>query len=288
MSNDNKTKSLKLEKKVFIEGEIIALTGLHIGGSSTGLTIGGADKVVVRNPVTNLPYIPGSSLKGKMRSLLERSLGLVNVSQENGEWVGKLCTDPEKDVVQLFGFPADESVSIENTAPTRLIVRDCELLNKDELEELENIDMYCTEIKTEVSIDRLTAKANPRNFERVPAGARFSLNLVVDLYNVDTRNGNNKDSEKLTAEGSSTEDDGNQGKEGNNTRADAFMALISQALRLVEDDYLGGQGTRGYGRVEFRIKSVKEKRAENYLENSEAADSNEYKKCFEFFMNRDK
>lgn len=269
MSGTNDNKSLKLEKKVFIEGEIEVLTGLHVGGSSTGLTIGGADKVVVRNPVTNLPYIPGSSLKGKMRSLLEKSLGLVELKfdSQKKEWSGKLCSDPDEDVTQLFGFPADESKTSSHHAPTRLIVRDCDLLNNDELERLENTDMYCTEIKTEVSIDRLTAKANPRNFERVPAGARFSLNLVVDIYNVDL------------------ESDAQQSQEGNGQGRDvSFMKLLSHALKLVEDDYLGGQGTRGYGRVKFQVKSVKEKTAEDYLQNNSANDSEGYKKYFKDFM----
>ncbi len=275
MSGTNDNKSLKLEKKVFIEGEIEVLTGLHVGGSSTGLSIGGADKVVVRNPVTNLPYIPGSSLKGKMRSLLEKSLGLVKlepkVKEENGkkkvDWSGKLCSDPDEEVTQLFGFPADESKTSSHHAPTRLIVRDCDLLNNDELERLENTDMYCTEIKTEVSIDRLTAKANPRNFERVPAGARFSLNLVVDIYNVDL------------------ESDAQESQEGNGQGRDvSFMKLLSHALKLVEDDYLGGQGTRGYGRVKFQVKSVKEKTAEDYLKNNSAKDSGDYKKYFKDFM----
>ncbi len=288
MSNTNEAKRLKLEKKVFIEGEIKAITGLHIGGSSTGLTIGGADKVVVRNPVSNLPYIPGSSLKGKMRSLLEKSLGLVEIKseekeQEDGEtkteWTGKLCTDPNHDVVQLFGFPADQASSSDEYAPTRLIVRDCELINAGELEEQENTDMYCTEIKTEVSIDRLTAKANPRNFERVPAGARFKLCLVVDIYNVD--NGNElKDNNETGADSmTDTENDGAKSRDVN------FMKLIAQAMRLVEDDYLGGQGTRGYGRVEFHLKSVTEKTAEEYLSGEDASES-DYKQHFEYFMNR--
>ena len=102
-------KTLQLKRKVFIEGKIIVKTGLHIGGSSLGLQIGGADKVVVRNPITNLPYIPGSSLKGKMRSLLEKSLGLIQFDEN--ELVGKLCTDPKEDVVQLFGSAADISAN---------------------------------------------------------------------------------------------------------------------------------------------------------------------------------
>jgi len=263
---NNEEKTLRLEKKIFIEGEILALTGIHVGGASTGLTIGGADKVVVRNPVTNLPYIPGSSLKGKMRCLLEKSFGLVEIKKEENGWTGKLCTNPEKPVVQLFGFPADESTVTKNTAPTRLIVRDGELINKDELERLENTDMYCTEIKTEVSIDRLTAKANPRNFERVPAGARFSLNMVIDIYNVDIGNGGESNTEKK------------------DSRADQFVKLVAQGLRLVEDDYLGGQGTRGYGRVKFLINSVKEKTSEDYRKNKAAKESVNYTDKFKDFI----
>ncbi len=63
----------KLLGKIIIEGKIIALTGLHVGGSSTGMEIGGVDSVVVRDSITRRPYIPGSSLKGSLRSLMERS-----------------------------------------------------------------------------------------------------------------------------------------------------------------------------------------------------------------------
>lgn len=253
-------KNLKLERKVFIHGEIKLLTGIHIGGSSLGLAIGGADKVVIRNPVDNLPYIPGSSLKGKMRSLLEKSLGLIEIKPDgNNGWSGKLCDNPDEDVVQLFGFPADMAAGKANYAPTRLTVRDSVLLNEKELAEAENTDMYCTEIKTEVSIDRLTSAANPRQFERVPAGARFRLDLVLDLYNVDA------DSEK-----------------GKN-RADRFISLLKQALCLVEDDYIGGQGTRGYGQVEFYISSVTERTADSYREDNMEKQSSNFKETFSMF-----
>ncbi len=239
---------LKLEKKIFIDGEIIVKTGLHIGGSSLGLTIGGANNVVIRNPVTNLPYIPGSSLKGKLRSLLEKSLGLVEIkqTQKDGKsvWEGRLCEKPEQDVVQLFGAPAEKQGQQPSHGPTRLTVRDGELLNPGYLEEGDQTDMYCTEIKTEVSIDRLTSQANPRNFERVPAGARFRLALVLDIYNIDTRESGKDDNGK--------------------NREERFMKLIKQGLRLVEDDYLGGHGTRGYGQVGFRIDSVHERSAADY------------------------
>lgn len=245
------TDMLKLEKKIFIRGQIITKTGLHIGGSSLGLSIGGADKVVVRNPITNLPYIPGSSLKGKMRSLLEKSLGKVKIGQkEKGSYEGKLCTDPKEPLVQLFGYPAEVEMTYQYNAPTRLAVRDCQLCNKEELENAENTDMYCTEIKTEVSIDRLTSAANPRNFERVPAGARFKFEIVVDLYNVD---------DDVKVDGC--------------TRAEKFIELLKQGMTLVEEDYLGGQGTRGYGQVRFLVEDVLERSADDYRDGGTAKSS---------------
>lgn len=258
--------SLKLEKKVFVVGEIELLTGMHVGGSSLGLSIGGADKVVVRNPLTNLPYIPGSSLKGKMRSLLEKSLGLIKPvpKRENGQevWEGKLCEDPNEDVVQMFGFAADKGGGSLDYAPTRLIVRDGSLLNVDQLANAEHTDMYCTEVKTEVSIDRLTSAANPRNFERVPAGARFKLDIVLDIYNADN------------------------GELNGVSRADRFVSLLRQGLMLVEDDYLGGQGTRGYGQVKFHLQSVKEKTAEAYRSGNMEKIESSYIDNFEHFTHR--
>jgi CRISPR-associated protein Csm3 len=257
---------LKLEKKVFIDGEIELLTGMHVGGSSLGLSIGGADKVVVRNPLTNLPYIPGSSLKGKMRSLLEKSLGLIKpvAKRENSNevWEGKLCEDPKEDVVQMFGFAADKGGGSLDYAPTRITVRDSSLLNVDELANAEHTDMYCTEVKTEVSIDRLTSAANPRNFERVPAGARFKLDIVLDIYNADIK-----------------ESDGE-------SRADRFIGLLRQGLMLVEDDYLGGQGTRGYGQVKFHLNSVSERTAEAYRSDAMEKVESEYMQKFENFTQR--
>ena len=256
------SEKLQLEKKVFIKGKIIIKTGIHIGGSSLGLQIGGADNVVIRNPITNLPYIPGSSLKGKMRSLLEKSLGLIHPKQNSkGEWEGNLCTDPNEDVVQLFGSPADAGGSATPThAPTRLTVRDSDLLNEDKLAGAENTDMYCTEIKTEVNIDRLTSAANPRNFERVPAGAVFRLDLVIDIYNVDTAD--------------------------DNKRADEFVKLIKQGLLLIEDDYLGGHGTRGYGQVKFHIDSVTERTADYYRNGKSNPNDSDLAKIFSCFMNQ--
>ncbi|MHB2149036.1 type III-A CRISPR-associated RAMP protein Csm3 [Calditrichota bacterium LG25] len=217
-----------LSKKIFIRGEIQARTGLHIGGSSLGMSIGGADSVVIRDPISNEPYIPGSSLKGKMRSLLEKLEGQFHI--KNGDYL------PSKNVNhrigRVFGVSADKDTE---STPTRLIVRDAHLSNSDILAEAENTDMPFTEIKTEVTIDRLTSKANPRQIERVPAGALFKMEMVVNVYQDD-------DEEEL-------------------------LNTVFDALKLVQDDYLGGNGTRGYGKVRFTVRQLTYKDRAAYLEN---------------------
>lgn len=160
---------MKMDRKIFISGKIKTLTGLHIGGSSIGLEIGGADSIVVRNPFNNQPYIPGSSLKGKKRALIEKLYGRM-------EKDGNPCQDPEFRGTKLFGTSADRE---HEGLSSRIIVRDGLLLNEEELKDLQNTDMPYTEIKTEVCIDRNTSKANPRQIERVHAGAEFELNMIL-------------------------------------------------------------------------------------------------------------
>lgn len=207
----------KLIKKVIYTGTITLKTGLHIGGSNTALNIGGPDKFVVRNPITNQPYIPGSSLKGKMRSLIEIVNGCVTIT-DKGEV--KASNDPNSVSGSLFGVATNN----KDNKPSRLIVRDAELLNADELE---NTDLLYTESKTENSVDRVTASATPRTFERVPAGAQFKLNMVLNIF------------------------------EGEDEQA--LKNTLQQALSLLQDDYLGGHGSRGYGQVEITLNEPKEK-----------------------------
>lgn len=207
----------KLIKKVIYTGTITLKTGLHIGGSNTALNIGGPDKFVVRNPITNQPYIPGSSLKGKMRSLIEIVNGCVTIT-DKGEV--KASNDPNSVSGSLFGVATNN----KDNKPSRLIVRDAELLNADELE---NTDLLYTESKTENSVDRVTASATPRTFERVPAGAQFKLNMVLNIF------------------------------EGEDEQA--LKKTLQQALSLLQDDYLGGHGSRGYGQVEITLNEPKEK-----------------------------
>lgn len=203
---------IKLKKKIIYTGTIVLKTGLHIGGTNTALNIGGPDKFVVRNPITQLPYIPGSSLKGKMRSLIELAYGETNN--------GSVTKDPNTKAGKLFGLSSD----IENGHPSRIIVRDGELKNP---EELSNTDLLYTESKTEVNINRITAKANPRTFERVPAGAKFNLEMVLNVFDGD-------DEEEL-------------------------KSTIKKAIELLEDDYLGGNGSRGYGQVKIKLNVPEEK-----------------------------
>ncbi len=217
--------TIQLKGRVFFTFNLFTETGLHIGGSDTGVEIGGLSKTVIRDKMTNRPYIPGSSLKGKMRSLMEKYQGkdknypkpeTFHVCKEVGDYAA--C-----DVCQVFGLPGE----MDFATPTRIVVRDV-LLSLDSAAELDRTgrtDLPYTEVKTEVSIDRVTSAANPRQMERVPAGVTFAdAEIVYSMYHGE--------------------------------RCDAAsdvkrLAALLTAFQLLEDDYLGGQGTRGAGKVKF-------------------------------------
>lgn len=203
----------KLEKKIIYTCTITLKTGLHIGGTNAALNIGGPDKFVVRSPINNIPYIPGSSLKGKMRALVE-----IYNGETNG---GKPTNNPNHKAGALFGVSGDN----EQSHASRLIVRDAELdINACDFSKT---DLPYTESKTEVAIDRVTSKANPRTFERVPAGAKFKLSMVLNVF------------------------DGEDEQ--------ALKGTLMQGIKLLQDDYLGGHGSRGYGQVEITIDSEEER-----------------------------
>ncbi|HOV83959.1 MAG TPA: type III-A CRISPR-associated RAMP protein Csm3 [Paludibacteraceae bacterium] len=199
--------TIKLNKKINYTGTIVLKTGLHIGGTNSAMSIGGPDNFVVRNPLTNIPYIPGSSLKGKMRALIEISTGEVNEKGEASE-------NPNGIAGKLFGVGANKGGH-----PSRLIVRDAELMIDDPEVDFNKTDLPYAESKTEVTINRVTAEANPRTFERVPAGAKFNLNMVLNIF---------------------------EGEDENELKK-----TLNDAIQLLENDYLGGQGSRGYGQVKF-------------------------------------
>ncbi len=218
--------SIKLEKKILIKGEIEALSGLLIGGSNTAMGIGGPDKMVIRNPINNEPYIPGSSLKGKMRSLLEISYGFIKEVRMGNVKYGP-SDNPEHITTVLFGSASTD----ENQRPSRIIFRDGKLINGEIFSG--KTDLPFTESKTEVVIDRITSAAMPRTFERVPAGAKFELDIVLNIF------------------------------QGDRKPENELLTHTLRGLQMLQDDYLGGSGSRGSGRVKFKIHSIIE-RAVNY------------------------
>lgn len=209
--------------KYIISGRIVLLSGTRVGGSDTGISIGGLDNPVIRNPLTGEPYLPGSSLKGKMRALMERLKRKELRSYGSGRNKVRRheCSDTDCEICRLFGSSpkeGDEKVNI----PSRIIVRDAHLTeeSRESLEKMETDTPY-TEWKMENALDRITCHASPRSFERVPAGAEFYFEIIY------------------TAE---VEDD-----------IEEDLENILTALELIEEDYLGSSGSRGYGKVRFEI-----------------------------------
>lgn len=198
--------------KAIIRGEIETKTGLRIGGSDTGLKIGGVDLNVVIDP-EGKPYIPGSSLKGKLRSLIERKEN-VRFSSKSG-----LHSCGQCDICLIWGAPGTETSS-----PTRLVVRDANL-DKNKFQAIKDkgcLPQEWTEIKTEINIDRTTGTVSkiggPREVERVPAGAVFCFELIYNVFDEHDKH---------------------------------ILKKVFEAMELLEDDYLGGMGSRGYGQVKF-------------------------------------
>lgn len=224
MSNN---KLVNLYGRLFITGDIKAVTGLHIGGAPAALAIGSVDNPVIRDAMTNRPYIPGSSLRGKMRSLWEKITG-VDQNWPIGKGVRiHVCEKPNDygqcPVCQIYGIPGQ----LDASSPTRLIVRDV-LLDDDNAKKLRKeaqTDQPYTEVKWEAAIDRVTSAATPRQIERVPAGTVFTgFEMVFSIY-----------------------------EEGD---LDRFTHVI-EAMQLLEDDYLGGAGSRGGGKIQFQNVQIK-------------------------------
>lgn len=199
----------QIVKKIKIETTITVITGLHIGGNSDNVEIGGIDRPVIKIATKdNQPYIPGSSLKGKMRCLLEQIEGATKVGMSDK-------------VNSLFGITEDKRLGKSNQ-PSKLICRDA-MLTKESVDLLlnsETLDMPYTEGKWENTILRIEGKAkNPRQTERVPAGAVFNAEFIINIWDDD--------------------------------QEEDLLALFEKGIRLLENDYLGGSGSRGYGQIKF-------------------------------------
>ena len=226
--------TLALTGKVLITGEIKVVTGLHIGGSASDLSIGGVDNPIIRHPRSREPYIPGSSLRGKMRALLDRHHGneantrigqvRIHVCKQEADYNG--CA-----VCQMFGVTPEQGSGWTSLKPARLIVRDVNLA-QDDAKKLRQTktDTLFAEVKSEVVIDRITSAAMPRTNERVPAGTIFEpFEFVYSLYDLD----------------------------GAGCAADIeWLSSLFRVMEMLEDDYLGGYGSRGAGKIAFRNVTV--------------------------------
>lgn len=202
----------KLIFKYKISTTLTLLSGLHIGDSKDNVEIGGVDSPVIRRKDNQQPYIPGSSLKGKIRCLLEQIKGASKVGDDNA-------------INEVFGIAKDK-----NTIPSKIIFRDAYLTEESIslLRNSPNTDMPYTELKFENTIDRVEGKADhPRQQERIPAGVQFKLEFVVNGW------GEDDEKAKLNAESS--------------------IAMLKNGLHALENDFLGGSGSRGYGHVQIDI-----------------------------------
>ncbi|MEG3224832.1 MAG: type III-A CRISPR-associated RAMP protein Csm3 [Methanobacteriales archaeon Met13] len=227
---------MQFKENLVVSGCMICETGLHIGGAKESIEIGGIDNIIMRDANSDLPFIPGSSLKGKMRTLME-----LNDPQSSKNIIkgrGKPCKCGICIPCKIFGVSADDSrIEGKQTGPTRLIVRDSFPSEKtfklwDENEEI----VRGAEVKYENTIDRITSAANPRPSERVPRGSEFSIEMIFSVYE--------------------EEDENN------------FKGVF-EALRLLEDNYLGGSGTRGYGKIRFKDIKVTRRGTDYYREGAE-------------------
>lgn len=230
-----------LQGKAVIKAAITALTGMRIGGSSGGLKIGGIDLPVIRD-AEGVPYIPGSSLKGKLRSLWETAhFPPEKFDQRSGMHAcrpGEYSACPS---CRIWGIAPQGEYS--TTTLTRFFARDASLVRASVERLRDNLELAWTEVKTEINIDRRTGTVSrvggPRYPERVPAGAEFSTEFVFNVL-----------------------------EEGDKD----LLKHVFVAMELLEDDYLGGMGSRGYGKVKFENIKVWWNRAADYESGKVALD----------------
>lgn len=199
-------------KKVKKEIEIEILTGIHIGAGNDAVQIGGVDSSVIKDPVSSLPYIPGSSLKGKIRCLLETEGGYSE----------------KDDTINAYFGPSSEYLKTKkddkefDQKPTRLIFRDLQMSDEDKAKF--NSGEITTEFKTEIVIDRNKGTAKDgglRSIERVPPTVKFKGEILIRYF------------------------DG---------ELDNIIDVLSKGIELLNNDYLGGSGSRGYGAVKVTLK----------------------------------
>lgn len=211
--------ALQLLDYYTLQGVICCESGLHIGAGNDVIEIGGTDRPVIVHPIKRHPYIPGSSLKGKLRSLLEMRHAAFT---EKG-FPSNTQSGPTGFVGRIFGINAGDEENAQT--PTALIVRDAEPSEEylKEFQTRRQQGQLVLEQKSENTINRIDSSANPRTIERVPAGATFAFTAIYRVFAID----------------------------GDASRARGDFDRVLEALALLELDTLGGHGSRGYGRVRF-------------------------------------
>lgn len=210
---------MKLMNIKELTGIIRLRSGLHIGAGKDSVEIGGMDQPIIKDPVTHAPYIPGSSLKGKLRSLLETSVFMKNEGTRKAVMDGKPCDCGRKGcpACAIFGSHASPQKCDPDLGPTRLLMRDATLTS--EFMEMFKNGRLPMEVKNENIINRVTGVAeHPRPLERVPAGTCFTLNIAFRVYEGDP---------------------------------DDLFDWVLKGLKLIQLDAVGGGGSRGNGQVVF-------------------------------------
>jgi CRISPR-associated protein Csm3 len=189
------------------------------------MRIGGTDNQVVKHPHTQEPYIPGSSIKGKVRSLLEMKSGLMGkssgkpLSLKHLQGVGGKQREEGEKILRLFGTSGADGDEAAKLGPTRVSFADCPISESWRTTAAER-HLTLTEVKSENSIDRIKGVADhPRFTERVPADTVFDFSVTLKHL----------------------------GEE------DDLLDYLLEGLKLLEMDALGGSGSRGYGRIRFEF-----------------------------------
>jgi len=234
-------------KKKSFELEIEVVTGLHIGSGGDKAQIGGIDSPVIKDPISKEPYIPGSSLKGKLRCLLETEATDEYPDGDNDRKINKYFgatseylkdekkkkeeskkNNPKADTGAADEEGGNQGNSSEEESLSRFLFRDLILYYPKQGDDVKKGDdshrKLPLEIKTEISISRETGKVKdgPRTIERIPPGTRFT-GVILLRY---------KDESEL----------------------DEMQKMVVRALELLVTDALGGSGSRGYGAVKVKLK----------------------------------
>lgn len=227
---------MRLKEIKTINGTIELVTGTRVGGSSDIIEIGGNDSPIVRNPLTKEPYIPGSSLKGKMRMLMEWIEGKIDPKGDVHN-----CGEAECPICRVFGRSAEKSEEAQS-GPTRISVKDAYLTSesRDLLENLRERVGFDSEWKYENNINRLTSKATPRNSERVPAGVSFDFSITYKILDM---NDDGKLDEKY------------------------FETIVLKSLKALLIEGIGGGVSRGNGQIKFTKLDVDDTSYIDKLEN---------------------